>query len=181
MSVKKMNSPPREYHVALHFAQVTHKGQMDDGGNPYMQHVAMVVNGVAHLNNPFITVVAVLHDVLEKHPCPSAVARSINKTLPPEVLENVGILTRMPGQRYDDHIMKVIDAGRPAIAVKLAELHDNMRTSRLCNTVFKVEQDRLDLYATWYTHLRGVWLSMYNEPFDGLLALDLQQTDLTFV
>jgi len=122
---------PPLFYVARTLANRVHKDQRDDGNNPYMQHVCTVVNTVASFYDPLITLTAMLHDTIERAEDRGWMARCIQRVFPQEVYVAVTLLTRITGERYDEHIARVIGGGRIPVVVKRAEITDNLRGHRM--------------------------------------------------
>lgn len=126
------NQPvPPKFLLARTLACRIHGPQTDDGGQPYLDHIVAVANFVAAWKDPILTLVAVLHDSIERAPDKGWVAKAIQKSMPNEVWLAMGPLTRIMGESYDDHLARVLDGGKVPVLVKLAEITDNMRINRL--------------------------------------------------
>ena len=107
-------------------AMVAHAGQKDKGGAPYFGHCERVAQsdrliGYAEMAAGY------LHDVIEDTPITEDILMDL--FVPEEVLAIVDLVTRRDGEPYFDFIARVAtDAS--AIRVKLANLDDNLDTSR---------------------------------------------------
>ena len=110
----------RLYEKAVMIAQEAHKGQLDKGGNPYIEHPLYVASQV---ETPELKMIAVLHDTLEDS---NLTADDLKEAgLPEEVVEAIAVLTHEDGneEAYLDYIRRVADnkmaarvkkEGRPA-------------------------------------------------------------------
>ena len=74
---KMMENLESLYKKAIWIAQEAHKGQLDKGGNPYIEHPLYVASQV---ETPELKMIAVLHDTLE------------DSNLTAEDLKEVGLL-----------------------------------------------------------------------------------------
>jgi len=135
------------YNKALQIATRAHSGQVDKGGQPYINHPVAVANMVK--TGP-AKVVALLHDVVED----SAV--SIQDLAAAgfghDIVSAVDAITKRPGEEYNSYLKRV--AANPiAREVKLADLAHNMDTGRLESVTAK-DQGRIAKYqyATQYLH-----------------------------
>jgi hypothetical protein len=117
--------------MARGIAFTTHGRQQDAGGQPYMGHIAAVVNTVAPLKCVPVTVAAYLHDVLEYSANAPWLQNQLYKNFTRAVAEGVRVLTRHRGEPYGEYIERVAEGGLIPVTVKLAELEDNMDLSRL--------------------------------------------------
>jgi (p)ppGpp synthase/HD superfamily hydrolase len=86
-----------------------------------------------------------LHDVLEDTTWTAADLERLG--LPPRVLETVQAVTNMPGEAYQDKIMKVALSGRDATLVKISDNAHNSRPDRLAHLDAKTRQRLEKKYA----------------------------------
>ena len=109
----------------IRLAMKLHDGQRDKAGAPYIAHPLTVMRMVPER----AWHVAVLHDVLE------------DCLITPEALSDMGydeeevialkLLSRMPEEKYADYIAKISESNNElAIAVKIADLYDNLDVRR---------------------------------------------------
>lgn len=126
------------YKKAVMIAQEAHRGQMDKGGNPYIEHPLHVASQVETLE---LKMIAVLHDTLEDS---SLTAEDLKEAgLPEEVVEAIVVLTHEDGneEAYLDYIRRV--AGNTLAArVKKEDLKHNMDMSRIQNPTEKDQKRR---------------------------------------
>jgi hypothetical protein len=84
-----------------------------------------------------------------------------------EVCAAVLALTRQPNSTYEQHLSRVLDAGRIAVAVKMAELEDNLNTARLTRLVQSDRSfdpavlQRHEQYRNALTRLTNLWMHSY--------------------
>lgn len=124
---------------AIAIAAIAHDGQLDKGGEPYIFHPMRVAQSLPHTTE---RIVAMLHDVVEDSDITIADLREI---FPIHIIEAVDVLTRHPKEAYQDYIKRI--AKNPlAREVKLADLEDNMRLSRLPQPITAKEIDRWKKY-----------------------------------
>ena len=124
---------------ALALAEKMHSGQTDKAGEPYMQHVKRVVDGVKH---PLAKIVAALHDTVEDT---SLDLPTIRRRFGKRVSDAVRTLTRVKDESYREHLERVA-ADPLASEVKRADLRDNMNLKRL-PTVTDRDRERVAKYA----------------------------------
>lgn len=112
---------------AIHMATNAHHGQFDRGGNPYVLHVFAVMN---FLENPDeeLQCIALLHDVIEDTKITFAELREAGFT--ERIVKAVALLTKMPGQTYDEYKEGVF-SNVDAMLVKKADLTHNSDIRRL--------------------------------------------------
>lgn len=112
---------------AIEIANLAHKGQIDKGGAPYILHPLRVM---MTRENEIERICAVLHDVVEDSDITFNDFRC--EGFSEEVVDVLDCLTKRTGEKYDEFINRVI-SNRIACRVKLADLRDNMDTSRIKN------------------------------------------------
>lgn len=116
--------------LALEIAEKAHAGQVDKAGKDYIQHPIYVSNLV---ESPGAKAVALLHDVLEDSDYTAG--DLLNAGFPCEIVEAVEILTKHPGESYDDYLCRVMD-NELARVVKIADLTHNSDLTRLPEVTF---------------------------------------------
>lgn len=115
------------FEFALEFALNAHKGQLDKGWTPYIQHIMGVWSRVRD-EDLTTQIVALLHDVPEDT---EVSLSTIYVQFGDDVGKAVGILTHIPGQAYEAYIASIAHSGnKSAILVKLADLEDNTSAAR---------------------------------------------------
>jgi (p)ppGpp synthase/HD superfamily hydrolase len=109
--------------TARDLARLAHAGQTRKNGEPYFNHPERVAQ---QISRPAEQAVAYLHDVLED--CEDPVMLEELNGFPELILTAVKLLTRAPCETYFDFIHRVLASGNQiAIAVKMADLKDNLR------------------------------------------------------
>lgn len=111
--------------LALEVAMDAHSGQLDKGGNPYIQHPLAVASWMKTERE--ITV-ALLHDVVEDSDY--TFETLMHMGFPDDIIEALKCLTHAPGEDYFDYIERV-KQNELSIRVKLADLWHNSQLDRL--------------------------------------------------
>lgn len=108
---------------AIKFATLAHEGQYRKfSGDPYIVHPLRVMQAVEH--RPLTTrIAAILHDVVEDT---GWSLRSVRADYGEDVCYLVDALSRRPGEEYGDSLLRVLDAGPEAVAIKVEDLKDNL-------------------------------------------------------
>lgn len=112
---------------AIHLATNAHHGQFDKGGNPYILHVLTVMNLLENPDEELQTI-ALLHDVIEDTATTFEDLRT--QGFSERVITAVALLTKMPGQTYDEYKEGVF-SNTDAMRVKAADLTHNSDIRRL--------------------------------------------------
>lgn len=121
---------------AIQVARRAHEGQLDKSGRPYIAHPLRVMGA---LRNEHERMAAVLHDVVEDTTV--TLADLTEAGCPPEVLAALAAVSKQPGEDQAAYLARV--AANPiALAVKLADIADNMSPDRLARLDAET-QDRL--------------------------------------
>lgn len=124
---------------AIKLAVDAHAGQFDKGGKPYIFHPLRIMQA---LRTGAEQIVGVLHDVVEDS---SFTLGDIKDRFGGEIAEAVDAMTKREGEVYEDYLHRV--AENPlARAAKLADLADNMDTSRLGRAPGETDVERLTKY-----------------------------------
>ena len=116
--------------LLLHFirlAEEAHRGQLDKGGEPYIEHPRRVMAAVDSLEEKLA---AILHDVVEDTAV--TVADLVAQGLPENVAQAVDALTKRDGEDYEVYLSRVTRS-RVALVVKIADMTDNMDARRMPN------------------------------------------------
>ncbi len=127
---------------AIEIAKEAHAGQKDKAGADYVQHPMRVAFSLPLGSEARI--VGVLHDVVEDSEW--TLDRLRSEGFSEAVIAGVDALTRREGETYMQFVAR---AARDPIgrAVKRADLHDNMDTSRL-GEITDEDRERLARYMT---------------------------------
>ena len=124
---------------AIQIAAQAHAGQVDKAGQPYILHPLRVM---LRVDGDHERIAAVLHDVVEDSDV--TVAQLEAEDFPPEVLDAVRALTKLPGETRIDAAARA--ARNPvALVVKLADNAENMDLSRIASPTAK-DHARLEEY-----------------------------------
>lgn len=110
---------------AIQLARRAHEGQLDKSGRPYIAHPLRVMGSVTGTHE---RMTAVLHDVVEDTSVTMADLTALG--CPDEVLAAVAAISRLPDEPETDYLARV-KANRIALAVKRADIADNLSPERL--------------------------------------------------
>lgn len=113
----------------LLLATINHAGQVDKDGQPYILHVLRVSLKQTHI---VCRLAALLHDLIEDTEITLQELRSLG--IHETIVGTVDSLTRRDNETYSDYIERLADNAW-AVPVKIADLIDNMDTTRLPNGV----------------------------------------------
>lgn len=133
----------------LVLATNAHAGQFDRGGNPYILHPLKVMHYLKTTDEE-LQCIALLHDVIEDTKTTWEDLREIGCTS--RVISAVRVLTKMPGQSYDEYKLEVF-ANLDAMRVKMADLRHNTDIRRLKGITEK-DIARLAKYNQFYLEIR---------------------------
>lgn len=115
--------------IARTIARIAHRGQVDKGGSPYIEHPARVAEAVAQDAGRWSAVAAAwLHDVIEDSPFTDDDLDAFG--VDAEVIHLVVLLTRTPDVSADDYY-GAIRGNFDARKVKRADVLDNLNPRRL--------------------------------------------------
>lgn len=116
------------FEYALQFALDKHKGQLDKGWTPYIQHILGVWSRL-RFEDMTTQIGGLLHDTVEDTHTQYA---EIFEKFGDDVGDIVGVLTHVKGQPYDEYIESIASSGNiRAIRIKIADLEDNSSDVRL--------------------------------------------------
>lgn len=132
----------------LVLATNAHAGQFDRGGNPYILHPMKVMHYLKTTDEE-LQCIALLHDVIEDTNTTWEDLREIGCTS--RVISAVRVLTKMPGQSYDEYKLEVF-ANLDAMRVKMADLRHNTDIRRLKGVTEK-DIARMAKYNLFYLEL----------------------------
>lgn len=110
----------------IEFARKAHEGQKDKGGNDYIEHPLRLMHSVSSTEEK---ITAILHDILEDT-CYTIGDLKRLLDISDEAADALRLLTRKRGENYMDYIEK-LSHNPLAVAVKVADLKDNMNLKRL--------------------------------------------------
>jgi (p)ppGpp synthase/HD superfamily hydrolase len=133
---------------AIAVSVAAHKGQRDKYGRPYILHPLTLM---MKMTDETSMMAAVLHDVVEDTPLTLDGLRK--EGFPGEVIEAVESLSKNEKESYDEYVERV-SRNPVAVKVKLADLEDNMRVTRM-NKVTEKDTVRLAKYLSAWQRLGG--------------------------
>ena len=142
-------------------AENAHKGQVDKGGRPYILHPLLVSTKVQGEHN---RCAALLHDVIEDTDLTEQ--DLLKMGVPADIVYTVAILTRAKDETYADYIQRVATDGA-AVAIKLADLEQNMDLSRLKKITDKDRKRVKERYEPAYQYLKNIQAQKYMEARSG--------------
>lgn len=125
---------------AIEIAREAHAGQIDKGGNPYIEHCLRVMEAVESREEK---IVAILHDLIEE--CPAWTYRRLEaEHASSPIVRAIANLTRGRHQSYRAYIGQIATEDLSTV-VKIADLKDNMDLSRIPNPT-EADLDRIKKY-----------------------------------
>lgn len=121
-----------QLHLAVQVAARAHQGQKRKDGTPYIAHPMKVALRVANMIGQYgegmnidAQIAAFLHDVVEDTEVTIAQLRELGFS--EAVLAAIDAVTKRPGESYlKEFIPRIASSGPIAIAVKLADIEDNL-------------------------------------------------------
>lgn len=130
---------------AISIAALSHNGQTDKGGKPYILHTLKVMYYLKSEDYELMAI-AVLHDVVEDQNISYAYLRE--QGMSERIIDGIRIMTKQPGQTQEEYL-ELLLTSVDAMRVKLADLRHNSDFRRLKGTSPK-DNARLLKYATMY-------------------------------
>ena len=106
--------------LALEIATRAHHGQEDKLGNDYINHPTRIA--AKFVDDPDLQSISFLHDVLEDS---EVTEEDLRKLFSSHIVDAVVAMTKRDVQSYDEYL-KQVKANEMALAVKLADVEDNM-------------------------------------------------------
>lgn len=152
---------------AVHIAAEAHLGQLDKGGQPYIDHPLRLR---AQAESRSDAIVAVLHDVVEDSGW--TIDRLRAEGFSEATLRSVEHLTRRADEEYAEFIERVA-LDRCATRIKLLDLADNSDLSRIPHPTDE-DRGRIAKYARASERLHGelkkrsLWISLDDESRNAL-------------
>lgn len=152
------------FESALNYAIDKHKGQLDKGWTPYIQHLLGVWSRV-RFHDLTTQICALLHDVIEDT---DGTYEEIALNFGSKVADTIQLLTHDRKVRYPAYILNIIESrNQTAINVKIADLEDNsseIRLQRLPEGKQKYFQKRITTtYLPAKQQLQAALLQIRNE------------------
>lgn len=137
------------YNLACSIAEQVHKGQVDKGGNPYIEHPLYISELV---NSTDEKIVALLHDVVEDS---FVTLLYLEKQLfSDDIIFAIDCLTKRKHESYDDYLKRVCDSDI-AVAVKIADMTHNSDITKIPNPTQK-DFDRVEKYKKSIGYLKTI-------------------------
>lgn len=147
---------------AIVLAAISHDGQYDHGGNPYIAHVLKVMHYIKS-DDEERQCIAVLHDVVED--CNVDFEDLKLAGMSARVIDGVRRLTKWEGFNDETDLEEYIQGilySKDAIIVKMADLRHNMDIRRLKGLRAK-DFKRLEKYTVMYSRLKE---ALDNETYE---------------
>lgn len=113
--------------LAERIARESHAGQLDKGGQPYIQHPQYVAR---QLSDPILKAAAWLHDVLEDTQLTET--DLYDSGVCPKVISLVRTLTKLENEDYW-HYLQLIKKNPDATQIKIEDLKHNLQIDRISN------------------------------------------------
>lgn len=131
-------------------AEQFHKGQVDRGGNPYIDHPIAIAKKMTSIEGKCV---ALLHDILEDTSC--SVKMLLDFGIPSYIVTSVEQLTRKSEETYKEYIQRVAK-DKIAREIKIADLEHNMDLTRL-HSVTAADIKRVEKrYKPAYDYLKQI-------------------------
>lgn len=128
-----LNRHIKTYDDALEFVKDLFSGVLDKGGNPYIEHLIAVSNGV---DSEEEKICGLLHDVLEDTYITEHDLEEIG--IQRNIIDAIKLVSRNPDETYNAFIDRIIKSKNTmALKVKLADLNHNSDISRITNSTEK--------------------------------------------
>jgi len=134
--------------LAINVATKAHEGQVDKGGNPYVNHLKAVADALDSTENK---IVAYLHDICED--TSTTFEDLTNMGFTKRIVNSVRVLTKTEGISYESYL-KNVKKDSNAWHVKMADLKNNMDISRIPNPT-DADFKRLEKYEKALAFLEG--------------------------
>lgn len=150
---------------AIRFAAGKHEGQVLKNGSPFILHPLHVMADPALVTEEE-RMVAVLHDVIEDCGVSPDELRALG--YPEAVVDAVAIMTKLPGDDYEQYIARIAAGPSLPRRVKLADLRHNMDSSRIPDFGSEKDLARQARYERAYGVLQAVEAKALLEDADGL-------------
>ena len=138
---------------AYELARKEHLGQVDKGGNPYINHPISVANLMSTDDEK---IVAYLHDIVEDTKITLSSLYEMGFT--DEIVFAIDSMTKRDNENYDDYIKRLCKSPL-AIRVKIADMTHNSDITRIAVPVQK-DYDRVKNYQIKIKQLK-VMLKAY--------------------
>mgnify|MGYP003442121094 FL=1 len=141
-----INMTPDVYRLV----SMAHRGQLDKGEQPYIQHLVRVSQAQPNLR---LQLIALAHDIIEDTETSREELYDVGFDFID--IEVIRTLTKNKDESYDDYIDRV-SKNIDAISIKMADLKDNMNITRLKDLVPEKIIPSLIKYAQAYRKLQSI-------------------------
>ena len=135
--------------IALALALQAHQGQKDKGGKVYILHPLRLM---MQFSDETLQIIAILHDVVEDSDI--TLEQLKEKGFKQEIIDALNTLTRQPNETYK-HFIQRVSENPLAIQVKLADLKDNLNTTRISGDLSQKDLERLNKYRAALSFLES--------------------------
>jgi len=133
---------------AIQIASAAHENQVDKANAPYILHPIRLMLKFSSVEEQ---IVAVLHDVIEDSDMTIDDLRK--KNFSDDVLTAVDLLTKKPGQDYQNYLEKISE-NNLARKIKIEDIKDNLNLTRL-TSVSAQDLERAKKYHVALQFLEG--------------------------
>jgi (p)ppGpp synthase/HD superfamily hydrolase len=162
--IEEMEALNKQYETAKALAIQYHDGQVDAGGEPYINHLMFVSEKVMEQNDDDhwgynetdvnrlkASIVGLLHDILEDTDCTADVLKE--HALDDDIIEAVQTMSHQQGETYFEYLCRV-EQNPISKIVKIADLEHNMDVRRL-KKFGEYEKKRIQKYWASWKYLKG--------------------------
>lgn len=146
------------FQIACNIADVVFADKKDKGDRPYMMHLRRVSeNAMKYYRGApeyeyHLKIIGLLHDLIED--CPEWELSHLHAVFKSDIISDAMLrLTHKEGESYDLYI-EGIKNNSFAVAVKLADLEDNMNLARL-KVITDEDIERVKKYHAAFTYLKA--------------------------
>lgn len=121
------------FNKSLELVSLYHKGMVDKGGNPYIDHLVSVsMNCIS----PEAKIAGLLHDILEDTKCTKEIL--LKNSIPEYIIDIIEVVSRKSNETYSEFIDRVCESNNKfAMEVKLADLRNNSNLTRIKKPTIK--------------------------------------------
>lgn len=162
---KFMEEMDIQYKIATELIEEYHAGQVDMGGEPYINHLRAVFDKVWEMqhadkhwgyNDEDVMyakagITALLHDILEDTDCTEEILKE--RGIRQDIIDAVKFMTHDPSMSYFDYIC-TIETHPIARIVKICDLENNMDVRRL-KSMTDGDLRRIRRYWAAWKYLKG--------------------------
>lgn len=139
--------------IALEIAQIAHEGQLDRGGNPYINHPLYVAS---QMEDDEAKAVALLHDTVEDSDV--TIEDLKDAQFSENVVNAVDAITKRQVEDYETYIQR-LSKNTIATHVKIADMKHNSDLSRIENPS-EADKKRIEKYNKTIKYLQDLHWDM---------------------